>query len=65
MTINKSQGQTLSYVAIYLKEPVFSHGQLYVAMSRVTSKSNLKIFTNCSNERYVTKNIVYSEIFTD
>ena len=28
MTINKAQGQTLDFVGVYLKEPVFSHGQL-------------------------------------
>jgi hypothetical protein len=31
MTINKAQGQTLPTVGVYLLEPVFSHGQLYVA----------------------------------
>ena len=34
MTINKAQGQTIPNVGIYLPDPVFSHGQLYVALSR-------------------------------
>ena len=39
MTINKAQGQTIQNIGIYLPKPVFSHGQLYVALSRGVSRS--------------------------
>jgi hypothetical protein len=43
MTVNKSQGQTIPNVIIYLSAPVFSHGQFYVAISRATTRTNIKI----------------------
>ncbi|GKC44108.1 ATP-dependent DNA helicase PIF1-like protein [Tanacetum coccineum] len=49
MTINKSQGQSLSKVGLYLPRPVFTHGQLYVALSIVKSKRGWK-FVICGDE---------------
>ncbi|WVZ58841.1 hypothetical protein U9M48_009067 [Paspalum notatum var. saurae] len=41
MTINKAQGQTIPHAGVYLPKPMFSHGQLYVALSRATARSNI------------------------
>ena len=66
MTINKSQGQSMKYVGINLQSrPAFSHGQLYVALSRVTRQGNLYLIGpdihEYTNERLM-KNIVYKQI---
>jgi len=45
MTISKSQGQTIpENVSVLLKDPIFSHGSLYVAMSRAADPKKLKMF---------------------
>ena len=64
MTINKAQGQTVCNLGLYLPSPVFSHGQLYVAMSRVRDQNSLKILS-ISDEfpPDFIKNIVFREIF--
>ncbi|XP_057433318.1 uncharacterized protein LOC130726103 [Lotus japonicus] len=65
MTINKSQGHSLSHVGLYLPMPVFTHGQLYVALSRVKSRIGLKVLI--VDEQGVvstsTRNVVYKKVF--
>lgn len=62
MTINKSQGQTFKNLGLFINKPLFSHGQLYVALSRCTSPSGLKI-QNKLNDTNEIENIVWKEIF--
>lgn len=58
MTINKFQRQSLKMAGIDLREDCFSHGQFYVACSRVSSPRSLVILALEGR----TINIVYKEI---
>ena len=64
MTINKSQGQSLNKIGLYLDSEIFTHGQLYVALSRATTPKGLHILIHDSINKYTNyvKNIVYKEI---
>ena len=69
MTINKSQGQTFERVGLYLEQgPCFSHGQLYVALSRVGDPNAIRVFPHEGGVRegktgmYV-ENVVYRSAF--
>ncbi|KAL6124783.1 hypothetical protein ACLB2K_077292 [Fragaria x ananassa] len=66
LTINKSQGRTIPNVGIYLPDHVFSHGQLYVALSRGVSKATTRVLVKKGSlegeEGVFTTNVVYKEI---
>jgi ATP-dependent DNA helicase PIF1 len=62
MTINKSQGQSVKHVGLNLTAPAFTHGQFYVAISRVTSVSNIKMIWVEKEREAKSKNIVYREV---
>ena len=65
ITNNKSQVQSISSVWLYLPNPVFSHGQLYIAMSRVKTIDGLKVLILDKDKKptNVTTNVVYFEAF--
>jgi ATP-dependent DNA helicase PIF1 len=43
LTIHKAQGQTLSKVGMYITSDFFTHGQLYVALSRTRGWRNIVV----------------------
>ena len=43
MTINKAQGQSINNLGVYLPQPVFSHGQSYIALSRTGLPHRTKV----------------------
>ena len=61
MTINKAQGQTFQKVGIYLPEPVFTHGQLYVALSRARSFDSIKIQIDSTSKQKANKKMAYTQ----
>jgi len=61
MSVNKSPGLSLKKVGVDLRTDAFTHGQLYVALSRVTSLDGLTLLSS-SNTTTVTPNIVYPDV---
>ena len=63
ITINKAQGQTMKMVGVWLPDPVFSHGQLYVGSGRVGAPQKLRFAVKQDGERRnCTRNVVYREV---
>ena len=65
MTINKSQGQTLHEVGVYIRQLCFSHGQLYVALSRARKANNIKVLDESSIEQKATSPCVTNVVSFD
>ncbi|ELA46067.1 hypothetical protein VCUG_02458, partial [Vavraia culicis subsp. floridensis] len=69
MAIHKSQGQSFDKVGVYLHSPVFVHGQLYVALSRMRYENGLRVYVadngdhgKHENGKIYTRNVVYNEL---
>ena len=68
MTVHKSEGQTLQRVGLYLPDPVFSHGMLYTAMSRTTTREGITVLLGANQkppqaeDGYYTSNVVYRNV---
>lgn len=61
-TFIKGQGATYKKIGIDWSRPSFSHGQTYVALSRVGSWKQIKIKLSEDNKECITENIVWKEI---
>ena len=67
VTSNKSQGQSIKHVGVFLgTQEFFSHGQLYVALSRSTDPNNLKVYHSPEDKTAAgvatMMNVVFKEI---
>lgn len=65
ITINKAQGQSVKDVGLDLQAPVFSHGQLYVALLQATSGQRIRALLPAEQQEPVTTNVVYPEVLLD
>ena len=64
LTMNRVQSQTFEHVGIDFEKQPFTHGQLYVAITRVTRPRNLILhFTDENN--CVAQNPVYTEVLNN
>ena len=57
-------GQTLKYVGVWGRSPLFTHGQLYVAVSRVGSPDSIKfaVKKGTDGNPKAVDNIVFREV---
>jgi ATP-dependent DNA helicase PIF1 len=64
-TVEKMQGQTLDAVGVYMPRHNFIHGKLYVALSRVRSSKNIKMYIIPDQHQGVHNGIHYTRNVVD
>ena len=64
---NCLSGQTMKYVGLWLRTPIFTHGQLYVACSRVGKPEHLKFAVKKQSDDTAERvqNVVFHEVLQD
>ena len=62
--MNKSQGQTLLRVGIYLPQSAFARVQLYVALSRAKKRVDIHVALPLTEGRPRTRNVVSKELLS-
>jgi hypothetical protein len=60
-TFNGCVGLTLDKTVIDVRDPVFAHGQLYTALSRVRHRSHSRVLFSPTNHD-MTRNVVYRDL---
>ena len=60
ITTNKTQGHIFEMIGMHLERDYFTHGQLYVSLSRVGNPANIHIYNPRGR---ITSNVVYPEVF--
>jgi hypothetical protein len=65
MTYNKAQGQEWDRVLVDVRKPPFTHGHLYVVLSRIRNNRHIKLFcleNQVEQGRPCTVNVVYDSL---
>ena len=66
MTVNKSRGQSLQHIGVFCKGDFLSHGQYYVAASRVGRSNRLRILAldeETKKKRYFLSNVGFRPFY--
>ena len=61
VTVHKAQGQTLKTVGLFITVCMFTHGQLYTALSRTRGWGNIRVFSSLPDP-FVIRNCICAHV---